>query len=116
MAGERRGRRDSPPANRTPAWEVLVHVIKAADVHANPDIGGFPSNDERPAGLKELYTPTAGNSHAHYDPSRYSEADCINISKQVGYKGLYAIETGRNNGPDPYLAVQTVRDTLLELI
>ena len=104
------------PVNPTPEWQVLVDVIKAADVHANPDIGGFLNNEERTAGLRVLYQMTSGNSHAHYDPTRYSEADCISISKQVGYQGRYAIETGRNNGPDPYAAVQTVRDTLLQLI
>ncbi len=25
--------------------------------------------------------------------------------EEVGYKGLYSIENGRNNGPDPYAAV-----------
>ncbi len=115
----------APPAPVNPApvnpggpagWEVLVDVIKQAGVYANPDIGNFPDETERAAGLRVLYSLTSGNSHAHYAPERYSEADAIKISKEVGYKGLYSIETGRNNGPDPYAAVQTVLDTLLTLI
>jgi hypothetical protein len=98
-------------------WEVLVEVIKAAGVYANPDIGNFPDEESRAAGLRVMYAMTSGNSHAHYAPDRYDEAKAIGISKEVGYKGLYSIETSsRNNGPDPYAAVQSVRDALLQLI
>ena len=62
-----------------------------------------------------MYALTSGNSHAHYNPERYSEAETVNISKEVGYKGPYSIETGRNNGPDPYAAVQSVLEALLKL-
>src|SRR6185437_1097167 len=97
-------------------WRVLVEVIKAAGVYATPDIGNFRDNTERMAGLRVMYTMTSGNSHAHYNPERYNEADAINVAKQVGYKGLFSIETGRNNGPDPYAAVVTVRNALLQII
>ena len=30
------------------------------------------------------------------------------------YKGLYSIEAGANNGPDPYAAVQSILDELLK--
>lgn len=113
----------APPVPSVPAnpggaanWEVLVDVIKQAGVYANPDIGNFPDETARAAGLRVMYPLSSGNSHAHYAPERYSEADAIRISKEVGYKGLYSIETGRNNGPDPYAAVQTVLDALLKLI
>jgi hypothetical protein len=110
------------PANPTPeapvrgGWEVLVDVLRAGGGYANPDIGNFPDEESRAAGLRVMYTMTSGNSHAHYDPERYNQANAINISKEVGYKGLYSIETGRNNGPDPYAAVQTVRDAMLQLL
>jgi sugar phosphate isomerase/epimerase len=103
------------PANG--GWEVLVDVIKAAGVYANPDIGNFPDEDSRAAGLRVMYAMTSGNSHAHYAPDRYDEAKAIAISKEVGYKGFFSIETSsRSNGPDPYAAVQSVRDALLKLI
>ena len=57
---------------------------------------------------------SSGSSHAHYDPQRYSEADAIAISKEVGYKGLYSIEATAVNGPDPYAAVQTIINELLK--
>lgn len=102
--------------NATAGWEVLVEVIKKWGVYANPDIGNFPDNAARAAGLRAMYPLTSGNSHARYAPEVYSEQEAINISKEVGYKGLYSIETGRNNGPDPYAAVQAVRDALLKIV
>jgi hypothetical protein len=102
--------------NATAGWEVLVDVIKKGGVYANPDIGNFPDNTARAAGLRAMYPLTSGNSHAHYAPERYSELEAITISKEAGYKGLYSIETGRNNGPDPYAAVQSVLDALLKIV
>jgi sugar phosphate isomerase/epimerase len=104
----------TPNPNATAGWEVLVEVIKAAGIHANPDIGNFPDDAARAAGLRAMYPLSSGSSHAHYAPERYSEADAVKISKEVGYKGLYSIETSRNNGPDPYVAVQSVVDELLK--
>ena len=57
-----------------------------------------------------MYPLSSGSSHCHYNPERYSEANAIKISKEVGYKGLYSIEAGANNGSDPYTAVQTILD------
>jgi len=63
-----------------------------------------------------MYAMTSGDSHAHYDPERYNEGDAIDIAKQVGFKGLFSIETGRNKWPDPYAAVMTVRNALLKIL
>ena len=98
----------------SPSWDVVVEVIKAAGIYANPDIGNFPDDEARAAGLRAMYPLSSGSSHAHYAPERYSEAKAIQISKEVGYKGLYSIEAGRNNGPDPYAAVQSIVDELLK--
>ncbi len=105
---------DRPPGPPPPSWEVVLEVIKASGIHANPDIGNFPDEAARAAGLRAMYPLSSGSSHAHYAPDRYSEADAIKISKEVGYKGLFSIEAGRNNGPDPYAAVQSVVDELLK--
>ncbi len=96
------------------SWEVVVDVIKAAGIYANPDIGNFPDEETRAAGLRVMYPLSSGSSHCHYDPERYSEANAIKISKEVGYRGLYSIEAAANNGPDPYTAVQTILDELLK--
>jgi len=105
----------APPApGQTAGWEVIVQVIKAAGIYANPDTGNFPDEAARAAGLRAMYPLSSGSSHAHYAPERYSEANAIKISKEVGYKGLYSIEAVKANGPDPYAAVQTIVDELLK--
>ena len=97
-----------------PSWDVVFEVIRAAGIYANPDIGNFPDEQSRADGLRALYPLSSGSSHCHYDPERYSEANAIRISKETGYTGLYSIEASRNNGPDPYAAVQTILDELLK--
>ena len=104
----------APPRPVSPPWEVVVEVIKASGIWANPDVGNFPDEDARHAGLRAMYPLSSGSSHCHYNPERYSEADAIKISKEVGYKGLYSIEASANNGPDPYAAVQAILDELLK--
>lgn len=102
------------PTPTNPSWEVVIEVIKAAGIHANPDTGNFGDDASRANGLREMYPLSSGSSHAHYDPGRCSEANAIAISKQVGYKGLYSIEATAANGPDPYIAVQTIIDELVK--
>jgi sugar phosphate isomerase/epimerase len=102
-----------PPRPPSPSWEVVVDVIRAAGIWANPDVGNFPDEGARAAGLRAMYPLSSGSSHCHYNPERYNEADAIRISKEAGYKGLYSIEAGANNGPDPYAAVQTILDELI---
>jgi hypothetical protein len=102
------------PSPTNPSWEVVVEVISAAGIHANPDTGNFHDEESRAAGLREMYPLSCGSSHAHYDPKRFSEANSIGIAKQVGYKGLYSIEATAANGPDPYVAVQTIIDELVK--
>jgi hypothetical protein len=104
----------APPRPVSPPWETVVEVIKAAGIWANPDVGNFPDEEARAAGLRAMYPLSSGSSHCHYNPERYNEANAIKISKEVGYKGLYSIEAGANNGPDPYAAVQSILDELLK--
>ncbi len=96
------------------SWQVVVEAIKAAGLWANPDVGNFPNEKEREAGLRVLYRLTAGSSHCHYDPAKYSEAMAIHISKEAGYTGIYAVEADASiNGPDPYASVKTILEELL---
>jgi sugar phosphate isomerase/epimerase len=104
---------EGPAAYPHPAWEIILEVLKATGLWANPDVGNFPDPQARAAGLRALYPLSSGSSHCHYNPAKYSEADAIKISKEVGYKGLFSIEAEQNNGPDPYAAVQTILDELL---
>jgi hypothetical protein len=59
---------------------------------------------------------SSGSSHVHYAPEKWSLHDALQIAKEVGYKGLFSVESGANNGPDPYARVQTVIDAILKEI
>jgi Xylose isomerase-like TIM barrel len=112
--------RDDPPGeggrggNKVVDWHDEFEVIKAAGIWANPDPGGFPDNRARMAGMRALYPLSSGSSHLQYNPKRWNEAEVIQISKEVGYKGLFSIEAvPEANGPDPYQAVQSILDEYL---
>lgn len=91
------------------APEELAQLIRASGVYANPDIGNFPDEDSRARGLRLLYPLSYNVSHVKMSP-RFDFANAIRISKQMGFKGVYSIETG---GSDPYAKVQTILDALL---
>ncbi len=97
-------------------WQDLVAVIQAAGAWTNPDCGNFPNEEARHAGLRVMYPMSSGSSHVHYAPDRWSLPDAIAISKEVGYKGIFAIEAGGRNGGDPYEPTQTILDALMKLI
>ena len=87
------GRGGAAPAG-VASWEATVEVIKASGAYANPDTCNFPSREAHDAGLRVMYTMTAGSSHLHYTPN-WDEADGIRIAKEVGYKGLFSIEVAK---------------------
>lgn len=99
------------PRNAT--WEVVVEVIKASGIGANPDGGHFPDKESRAAGLAVMYRMTAGNSHVNHVPDKFDTAEAIKIAKEAGYKGVYSIEVSSGANPDPLAAVQTVLDIVL---
>ncbi len=92
-------------------WEDEVHLIRAAGVWANPDVASFPDDAAREAGLRVMYA-MATSSHFKYMPNLFDSARAIQISKEVGYKGLYSIEAEPLT-PHPYPFVQTILDVLL---
>ncbi len=102
----------APPA-RPPqhTWKDEVNLIRAAGVWANPDVASFPDNAAREAGLRVMYA-LATSSHFKYMPNLFDSARAIQISKAVGYKGLYSIEAEPLT-PQPYPFVQTILDVLL---
>jgi hypothetical protein len=91
------------------APEELAQLIRVSGTYANPDIGNFPDEDSRVRGLRLLYPLSYNVSHVKMSP-RFDFANAIRISKQMGFRGVYSIETG---GPDPYAKVQTILDALL---
>ncbi len=98
----------APPEH---TWEDEVNLIRAGGVWANPDVASFPDNAAREAGLRVMYA-MATSSHFKYMPNLFDSARAIQISKEVGYKGLYSIEAEPLT-PQPYPFVQTILDVLL---
>jgi sugar phosphate isomerase/epimerase len=91
--------------------DTLVKVIKDSGIHANPDIGNFRDEESTEKGLRLMYPLALTVSHVKWNPARFDFKKAIQISKEMGFKGVYSLETG---GPEPYARVQTVLDKLLE--
>ena len=93
--------------------EQLVDLMKASGTFANPDIGNFPDEEVRARGLRLMYPLARTVSHVKLSP-RFDFVNAIKISKEMGFKGWYSIET--DGGPDPYAGIQKIIDALLENI
>jgi sugar phosphate isomerase/epimerase len=91
--------------------DTLVKVIKDSGIYANPDIGNFRDEESTERGLRLMYPLAKTVSHVKWNPGKFDFAKAIRISKEMGFKGVYSLETG---GPEPYATVQTLLDRLLE--
>jgi len=113
-AGGGGGGQASPPA--PPAtWQAVVDVINAAGIAATPDIGNFPNETERAAGLHALIPLSGGIIHCPNDPAKYNLANAIKIAKDARYTGIYSIETA-GSASDPFAATRSVLDEVLKTI
>lgn len=83
--------------------DQLVKLIKASGAYANPQIGTVE-------GLRLLYPLARTVQHVNLSP-RSNLATAIKLSKQLGFKGWFSIET--DGGPDPWTPIQKVIDALL---
>jgi hypothetical protein len=97
------------PRGKTPI-DTLVKVIKGAGIYANPDIGNFGNEENTERGLRIMYPLAKTVSHIKWNPERFNFATAIGISKEMGFKGVYSMETG---GPEPYAMQQQLLDYLL---
>ena len=95
------------------SWETVVEVIKAAGIGVNPDCGNFPDKESRAAALPVLYRMTAGSSRVQDIPNKFDTAGAIKMANEVGYKGVFSIETSSRNSRDPHAPVQAIVDILL---
>ena len=93
--------------------DTLVKVIQEAGIHANPDMGNWKDEASMERGLRLMYPFALTVSHAKWNPDRFSLSTAVAISKQMGFKGTYSIESG---GPEPYGMVQTMVDKLVEYL
>jgi hypothetical protein len=85
------------------APEQMVDLLKASGAYANPQI-------RTEEGLRLLYPLARTVQHVNLSP-RFDLANEIKISKELGFKGWYSIET---SGSDPWASIQKVIDALLQ--
>jgi hypothetical protein len=100
------------PRGKTPV-DTLLKVIKEAGIYANPDIGNFGNEEKTERGLRLMYPLAKTVSHVKWNPERFNFATAIGISKEMGFRGVYSLETG---GPEPYAMQQQLLDYLLPLL
>jgi len=112
----------APPAAAAPAgppapaaYILLVEIIKGSGTYANCDLGNFPDQETQHGGIRAMFPLTDGNCHVKLNPARYDLPAAIALTTQLGYKGLYSIESGGGGaaGVDPHENVQRIYDVLL---
>ena len=106
-----------PPPPGPPAYILLVEIIKGSGTYANCDIGNFPDQDTQHAGMRAMFPLTDGNCHVKLNPARYDLPAALALTKELGYRGLYSIESGGSAaGTDPHENVQRIYDVLVSNI
>jgi hypothetical protein len=113
--------RDAAPAAPTAApppapWILLAEIIKASGTYATPDIGNFGDDETTHAGIRGLLPMASGNCHVKLRPERFDLVKALRLLEELGYDGLYSNEANKSVSPDPYEAVQTVHDIVLDNI
>lgn len=76
-------------------WMLLAEIIKGAGAYSNVDVGGAgaANQEELHACLKTMFPMTAGSMHTRVNP-RWDLATAIKfLEHELGYKGLYTIES-----------------------
>ncbi len=94
-------------------FTLLTEVVRAGGAYTNPDVGNFGGDQaNQHAGIRAMFPYTDGNCHMKLlNPPTYDLAAAIQLTKELGYKGLYSIE---NEQPgDSYENVQKVYDVVL---
>jgi hypothetical protein len=89
----------APPSNGPDTWPLLAEIIKGAGAYSNVDFGGAnaPNQEELHRCLKMMHPMTAGSVHTRVN-TRWDLATVIKyLEGELGYKGLYTIETGNGH-------------------
>jgi hypothetical protein len=89
-----------PPRLTGPArWMLLAELIKGAGAYSNVDVGGAgaANQEELHACLKTMFPMTANSMHTRVN-TNWDLATAIKyLENDLGYKGLYTIETGNGH-------------------
>jgi L-ribulose-5-phosphate 3-epimerase len=90
--------------------DVLVAILKAAELRALPDFGNFPDQETRERGLRALFAVAGGVAHAKLRDGQ-DFAGCMRIARESGFNGVFSVEAGGQ--ADPYVEVQTIIDAVV---
>ena len=79
-----------------PTWTLLADIIKSAGAYSNVDVGGAAAlNQQELHDCLRLMFPTTANSLHTRVNANWDLATAMKfLEKDLGYKGLYTIETG----------------------
>ena len=99
---------------RPHTWEVEAEVIKAAGIWANPDVSSFPDNQARDR-IAHLVRHDGRKQSLQIHAGSVRLRQGVQISREVGYKGLYSIEAEPLT-PEPYPFVETILGVLLKAL
>src|SRR6476620_1784085 len=79
---------------RNDNYTLLTEVVTAAGAYTNPDIGNFGGDQaNQHAGMRAMFPHNGGNCHIKaLDPPAYDLVAAIQLTKELGYSGLYSIE------------------------
>ena len=80
--------------------EQLADAIKkaGAGVRANPDLGNFADEETRTRGMRLLIPLAVNQCHVKMN-ARFDFGRSIRFAEELGFKGVYTIEGGRDNLP-----------------
>jgi hypothetical protein len=79
--------------------ELLAEIIKAAGSYSNVDVGGAAAANQQELHdcIRMMFPFTAGSMHTRVN-ANWDLATCIRfMEKELGWKGLYTIETGQGH-------------------
>jgi hypothetical protein len=88
-----------PPLTGPARWMLLAEIIKGAGAYSNVDVGGAgaANQEELHACLKTMFPMTANSMHTRVN-TNWDLATAIRyLEGELGYKGLYTIETGNGH-------------------
>ncbi len=84
------------PERGMPTWALLAEITKGAGAYSNVDVGGAGALNQQELHecLRLMFPFTANSLHTRVN-ANWDLAMCIKfLEKDLGYKGLYTIETG----------------------
>ena len=87
------------PATSVERNQLLAEIIKAAGAYSNVDVGGAAAANQQELHdcIRMMFPFTAGSMHTRVNQN-WDLATCIRfMEKELGWKGLYTIETGQGH-------------------